>query len=64
MPFSDPDHKYEIYRRPGSSIPLLILLLILSIPQFTYRFNHPEKSETQLFRDFFKAYKEFFNGMD
>jgi hypothetical protein len=37
-----------------------ILMLILCIPQLTYRFKHPEKSETQLFLDFLKVYKEFF----
>ncbi len=38
-----------------------LIMLVLSIPQFTYRFNHPEKSETQLFLEFFNAYGEFFN---
>ncbi len=36
------------------------VMLLLSIPQYIYRFKHPEMSETQLFLDFFKAYTEFF----
>lgn len=39
----------------------LLVMVILTIPQVSYRFKHPEKSETQLFLDFFKAYKEFLN---
>ncbi len=39
---------------------LLIILLILSIPQFIYRFKHPEMSETELFLNFIQAYKDFF----
>jgi hypothetical protein len=38
---------------------IYLTLFILSIPQHVYRFKHPEKSETQLLLDFFKAYKEF-----
>lgn len=45
----------------ANKVKLYFLILILGIPQFFYRFNHPEKSETQLFIDFFKAYKEFFS---
>ena len=37
-----------------------LILLILSIPQFSFRFNHPEMTETQLLINFFVAYKEFF----
>ena len=37
-----------------------VFLFLVSVPHFFYRFNHPEKSETQLFLDFFKAYQEFF----
>ncbi len=40
---------------------LLLILAFLSIPQFVYRFKHPDISETQLFLNFFNAYKEFFN---
>jgi len=35
-----------------------LILFILAIPQFTYRFKHPEMSETQLLLHFFDAYKE------
>jgi hypothetical protein len=35
------------------------VLVLLAIPHFRYRFNHPEKTETQLFLDFFKVYIEF-----
>lgn len=38
-----------------------LIIMVLGVPQLYYRFNHAEKSETQLFLDFFKAYKEFFN---
>lgn len=41
-----------------------LILSLLSIPQFSYRFKYPEKSETELFLDFFKAYKEWFYAMD
>lgn len=60
MPFSDPDHRNLNYRREEGSIGFIILLLILSIPLFTYRFNHPEKTETELFLGTFEAYAEFF----
>jgi hypothetical protein len=40
--------------------PFLIFLAILTIPLGCYRFNHPEKTQTQLFLDTFKAYQEFF----
>ncbi len=39
---------------------LLIILLILSIPQFVFRFKHPEMTETELYLNFFKAYYDFF----
>ncbi len=39
-----------------------LVLLILGIPGFLYRFNHPEMSETQLFLNFFEAYREFFRS--
>ncbi len=41
---------------------LYVSVLLLSIPQFWYRFKHPNLSETQLFLDFFKAYVEFFKS--
>jgi hypothetical protein len=36
-----------------------LTMAVLAIPQICYRFKHPQLSETQLFIDFFKAYKEF-----
>jgi len=39
---------------------LLFILAIISIPQFVFRFKHPEMSETLLFLNFFNAYWEFF----
>jgi hypothetical protein len=41
-------------------IVIYTFLFLMSIPHVFYRFNHPEKSETQLFLDFFKVYQEFF----
>ena len=38
----------------------LLILLLLSIPQLIYRFKHPDQTETQLFFNFFNAYREFF----
>jgi len=38
----------------------LNILFIFGIPQFKYRFTHPEKTQTQLLLDFFEAYREFF----
>jgi len=35
-----------------------IILCICAIPQIIYRFHHPEMTETQLFINFFQAYKE------
>ena len=37
-----------------------LIILLLGVPQFTYRFKHKEMTETQLFLNFFTAYKEFF----
>ncbi len=37
----------------------IIIMLILSIPQLLYRFSHPEMSETNLFLNFFEAYRAF-----
>lgn len=34
----------------------------MAIPQVIFRFKHPEMSETQLFINFFAAYKVFFYG--
>ncbi len=31
------------------------------IPQIIFRFNHPKMTETELFLNFFQAYKEIFN---
>jgi len=44
-----------------NKIILYLVLFCLAIPHIFYRFHHPEKTETQLFLDFFKAYKEFLN---
>lgn len=33
---------------------LFLALFILALPHFSYRFKHPEKTETQLILDFFK----------
>lgn len=35
---------------------LLFLIAILGIPQFIYRFKHPEMTETHLFMNFFNSY--------
>jgi len=43
-----------------NKIILFLVMWALSVPPFFYRFNHPEKTETELFLDFFKVYKEFF----
>jgi|GEM_PF-3552052 len=41
----------------------LLIMLILAIPQLFFRLKHPEMTETQLFINFFQAYKEFlWNG--
>lgn len=37
---------------------LILILLVISYFQFKFRFNHPEMTETQLFMNFFKAFKE------
>lgn len=34
-----------------------LIMFLLAIPQFIYRFNHPHMTETELFFNFFKAYK-------
>lgn len=41
---------------------LLIILFLSALPApiLHYRVMHPEKTETQLFFDILKAYKEFF----
>lgn len=38
------------------------VVLFFLIPFFWYKFSNPELTDTQLIFDFFKAYKEFFNG--
>ncbi len=38
-------------------IIITILLLIISLIQMRYRFNHPEMTETQLLFNFFEAFK-------
>ncbi len=51
-------------KKMKSKTIFFLSLVILAIPPTCYRFKHPEKSETQLFLDFFKAYKEFFCAVD
>ncbi len=36
------------------------LVIFVAIPQLAYRLHHPEMTETQLFLNFFEAYKELF----
>lgn len=42
---------------------LFTLAFIIGTPQFVYKFKHPEKTQTQLTLEFFKAYKEFFEDV-
>lgn len=39
----------------------IIFLLIMSVPSITYRFKHPEMTQTQLLLNTFEAYREFFS---
>lgn len=43
---------------------IILFGLALTLPWFVYRYNHPEKSETQLFVDFctkfFDVYADFY----
>jgi len=36
---------------------LFLMLIIIAFYQTKYRFNHPEMTETQLFLNFFNAFK-------
>ena len=43
-----------------NKIVVIVVTFFLIFPHASYRFKHPEKTETQLFLDFFKAYKELY----
>jgi len=49
---SSKERKFKIY--------FYAIILVLAIPQFIYRFKHPELTETELFFNFFEVYREFF----
>jgi hypothetical protein len=60
----EPNFKIEYLSQLKCKLFFYLIILILGIPQLIFRFKHPEMNETQLFLNFFHAYKEFFYGMD